>query len=153
MLAGDTRLDDYTTMNRPTMSEMFEKMEWERWPLMSWDVQGTYWLMSSWAGPVLRSGGTRKVVDVVLTSSVSELADNSRFSCDLDHEILCSDGQFRSIHSIMQTGAEIQHGRGMGHNVRVKSVKDRQHAEFVYSFSVDKFGCFCHSYVVHKAMP
>ena len=151
MLAGDTRIDDYTNVVRPTLAEMFEKQEWRRWPIMGWDVDGTYWLRSTWGGPVARSECEFQVANVVLTSSVRELADNGRFSCDWGHMLMCSDGKFRSLKDVVAGDLSLQHGRGVGHNVMVKSVVERKERERLYSFSVPELGCFCHSYAIHGA--
>lgn len=151
MLSGGHRLDDYTTVIRPTFSEMVGNEKWKRWPIMAWDVDESYWLHHSWAGPVRISAEKIKMVDVVMTSSVIELADNARFCCDWNHELLASDGSWKTLRQVVDGDLMVQHGRGVGHNVRIKSVKERSEPEHGYFFSVERFGSFCNSYIIHRA--
>lgn len=150
MLPGSTIVDDGVLQRGMASLKQVHEDGATGWPIMGWDVDGTFWIRKSAGLGIFRAGGWFDFFKVSTTETSEGNKDNATIIASMCHQLLCRDGVFRSLRDIVSSGIRIQHIRGNGHSVTVKSIEPLGQEEYGYGIVVDTTGCYVHNSMIHK---
>lgn len=149
MMTGSTIINDGVLLRQfSKLSEIHEQKDYG-WPIMGVDVGGTYWIKMSSVVSVSKSAEPLKMFSVTTSETGLTNKDNSSFFSTMDHQLLCKDGEFRTLQAIIDGKYRMQHIRGNGHSVSIDQVTpiEDQHG---YGIVVDHVGCYVHNMLIHR---